>query len=56
MKIRISISKDDKELASQTGDVSKSGDLGVLIENTFNEARAKTSQSLIDCEVFIREA
>lgn len=56
MKIRVSLSKDGKEITTKTGEVSKQGDLGALVEETFQEARAKNLSPLWDCEIQVREA
>jgi hypothetical protein len=56
MKICVSLSKNNKELASNTADVSQPGDLTNLIGLTFDEARSKFDAPLWDFELTVREA
>lgn len=56
MKIRASLSKDGKEVAAQTADVSKPGDLTALVEQVFQEARKTHGGPLWDFDIAVRQA
>jgi hypothetical protein len=51
MKLRFSITKDGKEIASQISDVVKPGDIAKAVESVFNQARSVHRELLWDCEV-----
>lgn len=56
MKVRVSLSKNGKELATKTAEASKSGDLAALMESAFDEARTKHHDHLWECEIEVRQA
>ena len=56
MKIRFSISRNNKQIATLVADVKKTGDIGAAVERVFDQARKVTpGEPLWDCEIELRQ-
>jgi hypothetical protein len=56
VKLRISLIKNGREIASKISEVEKPSDIAAAVQNVFEQVRSVHSGSFWDCEIQLRQA